>query len=184
MYHISNDKRAMQSAELIKRALFECLKNKELNKITISDISKESYVSRSTFYRLFDSIEDVLVYMCCQVFDDIRKILVENTYVCYQEMCICFISKWMEHSDLLDVLAKNNLMSIIYDTHMRNIDLIKNTILLNLELDNTEIDYLIFTLSGMFQSMLNVWYLHGKKETPEEMYYNMKVTFDILNKMY
>ena len=59
MYHVSNDLRAKNSAELICRGLEKCLKEKPLNKIKISDIYSKSFVSRSTFYRLFDSIVQI-----------------------------------------------------------------------------------------------------------------------------
>ena len=71
MYHISEDKRAVKSAELIWEGLEKCLAEKELKKIRISDINEKSYVSRATFYRLFDSIGDVLIYRCDRIFADL-----------------------------------------------------------------------------------------------------------------
>ena len=51
MYHIVNDKRAYASSRLVRDALFELVKEKPYDKITISDICRESTVSRATFYR-------------------------------------------------------------------------------------------------------------------------------------
>lgn len=62
MYHISNDKRAIQSSELIYNGLLECIKKKAFDQITISDLQKTSGVARSTFYRAFDNISDVLYW--------------------------------------------------------------------------------------------------------------------------
>ncbi|MFR4008571.1 MAG: hypothetical protein ACLT0Y_04305 [Christensenellales bacterium] len=37
------------------------MQEKPFHKLRISDINQKSYVSRATFYRLFDSLQDVLV---------------------------------------------------------------------------------------------------------------------------
>ena len=73
MYHIKKDKRSQTSARLISEGLTKCLQKKDFSKITITDIQKESYVGRATFYRLFDKLPDVLAYQCDQVFEDVLQ---------------------------------------------------------------------------------------------------------------
>lgn len=50
-----NDKRSTASARELVRGLMECLKEKPMNAITVSDIHRATGVSRATFYRLFDT---------------------------------------------------------------------------------------------------------------------------------
>ena len=64
MYHIKNDKRAQASTELICAGLLACMKEKPFARITITDVQHASTVSRSTFYRNFDCLEDVLALLC------------------------------------------------------------------------------------------------------------------------
>ena len=64
MYHIKNDKRARASTELICAGLLACMKEKPFARITITDVQRASTVSRSTFYRNFDCLEDVLALLC------------------------------------------------------------------------------------------------------------------------
>lgn len=64
MYHIKNDKRAQASSELICAGLLACMKEKPFARITITDVQRASTVSRSTFYRNFDCLEDVLALLC------------------------------------------------------------------------------------------------------------------------
>lgn len=64
MYHIKNDKRAQASSELICAGLLACMKEKPFARITITDVQRASSVSRSTFYRNFDCLEDVLALLC------------------------------------------------------------------------------------------------------------------------
>ena len=46
------------------QAVLELLETNPLGEITISDVQRRSTVSRSTFYRNFDSLEDVLALLC------------------------------------------------------------------------------------------------------------------------
>ena len=71
MYHIKRDKRALASVELICAGLLRLMARKPFEKITITDLQKESTVSRSTFYRNFDCLEDVLELLCDRGFQTI-----------------------------------------------------------------------------------------------------------------
>ena len=75
MYHIKHDKRAESSVELICTAVLELLETKPLGEITVSDVQRRSTVSRSTFYRNFDSLEDVLALLCDRGFDEIASVI-------------------------------------------------------------------------------------------------------------
>ena len=67
MYHIKSDRRSQASANELARGLNVCLKSMPLSTITVSDLHRITGISRATFYRLFDTIEDVLVYQCDQM---------------------------------------------------------------------------------------------------------------------
>ncbi len=58
MFHVKQEKRALASANLIYEGLCQCMTQKEFAQITIQDIQIASTVSRSTFYRHFDSLTD------------------------------------------------------------------------------------------------------------------------------
>ena len=62
MYHINNDKRQIASAQKIVDGLTQCLSAKMMSEISVSDIATASGVSRSSFYRSFDTPMDVLAY--------------------------------------------------------------------------------------------------------------------------
>ena len=56
----SKNKKAQDSQRRIYKGLREILKRKDLKDITIVDIQKECNISRTTFYRNFSNIIDVL----------------------------------------------------------------------------------------------------------------------------
>ena len=74
MYHIKEDKRCIRSAKLIGDALQNLLETKPFMEITVSDIQRESGVGRSTFYRLFDNVDDVVTYLM----DELVKMIVRD----------------------------------------------------------------------------------------------------------
>ena len=102
MYHIKNDKRAYMSAELISSGLLELIKTVPFEQITISDIQRVSTVSRSTFYRNFDCIEDVLMLLCDRSFDAAIKRAEETG----EEIRIAVFRYWFENVSLLETIVK------------------------------------------------------------------------------
>lgn len=64
MYHISCDKRALDSAHRIRLALEKLLDTNPFESITVSQICAAAEVSRTTFYRLFDIPEDIIRWYC------------------------------------------------------------------------------------------------------------------------
>ena len=69
MYRIKQDQRTIRSCQLIYDALATLIREKPFSKISVTDVVKTADVGRTTFYRCFDEIEDVLRMRCDQVFD-------------------------------------------------------------------------------------------------------------------
>lgn len=170
MYHISSDVRAQKSAALIWQGLSECLKEKELNKVRISDINEKSYISRATFYRLFDTVEDVLVYRCDQILRQVGEEMTEYPSSDMREMFLIFISKWLEQDALVTALVKNNMTNLLNDVHMRNADLVKKVYVRAQQLSDGELDYLTSILASLIPAAVAVWVSHEKRETPQDLF--------------
>lgn len=169
MYHISNDKRSMQSAELIYHGLLECIKKKPFDQITISDLQRASSVARTTFYRSFDNISDVLYWKCDTCFHEVlgsyrAEIFPEETELAYHYFCY-----WFKHSDILELLIKINRQDIIYACHMKNADILQKQYGKIPGLSMVHGNYFMAIRTGFTISILTEWLKGGKKETPEEI---------------
>ena len=116
MYHIKNDKRAYMSAELISSGLLELIKTVPFEQITISDIQRVSTVSRSTFYRNFDCIEDVLMLLCDRSFDAAIKRAEETG----EEIRIAVFRYWFENVSLLETIVKIHRTDILVESLRRS----------------------------------------------------------------
>ena len=68
MYHVGSTKRSRDSAELIYYGIVICSQHQPLDSITIAEIQRTTGVARTTFYRSFDNISDVLEWKCDQYY--------------------------------------------------------------------------------------------------------------------
>lgn len=170
MYHISHDKRAQKSAELIWQGMEQCLQEKPFDKLRISDINQKSYVSRATFYRLFDGLQDVLVYACDRIYSQLAEAVNGAKIHSRQEFFLLLIEKWMKQEVLIQTLVENNLTGILYETHMKNRDFMKAIFLNDTTLSEQETDYLVSILANIIPAAMNIWYRHGKTESPATIY--------------
>lgn len=180
MYHISNDKRSRKSAELIWQGMEQCLREKTFDKLRITDINQKTFVSRATFYRLFDTLQDVIVYECDCIYTQLAEEIQKEKFRSKKEFFLYLIESWLEQEVLLKTLVENNMINVIYETHMKNMDLMKQIFLEQVTISDTEADYLISVLANIIPAALKVWFQHGKKETPEEIYRIVGQSLDII----
>lgn len=62
MHHVKQDQRSRESAAAIANALFALVTLKPWQEIGVSEVVSLAQVGRATFYRNFDTLEDVLTY--------------------------------------------------------------------------------------------------------------------------
>ncbi len=182
MYHISNDKRAQKSAELIWQGMEHCLREKCFSKLRVSDINQRSYISRATFYRLFDSLQDVLVYACDQIYLQLAEAVKSEEILSKQDFFLLLAKKWMEQDILIQTLVENNLTGILYETHMKNRSFMKAIFLKDTALSEKESDYMVSLLANIIPAAMNTWYQHGKSESPAEVYQAVSQSLNIISK--
>lgn len=180
MYHISNDKRSVQSAELIYQGLLKCLEKKSFDQITISDLQKASSVARTTFYRAFDNLSDVLYWRCDLCFKEALRDFEPSVFPSELELAKHYFSYWMEHSDILALLIQINRQDIIYACHMKNAKALEQSFGTLPGLDKTSARYFMAIRTGVTISMLKAWLDGGRKETAEELLKIVEKQFAIL----
>lgn len=169
MYHISNDKRSNTSAELIYQGLLDCIKKKPFDKITISDIQKVSSVARTTFYRSFDNLSDVLYWKCDTCFQEVLGNYKPQQFPNEIELSLHYFQYWMNHSDILELLIQINRQDIIYACHMKNAELLQKRYGSIPGLSKSQSNYFMYIRTGFTISILTAWLDGGRKETPEEI---------------
>lgn len=150
MYEMKDNKKSLESQQKIYKALRRILKTKPLSEVTVSDIKNECGISRSTFYRNFKNIAEIL------------EVIFEWFYNHYLEerqgksnQLLYFFEYWYYHRDLIQIISSQNRGIIENCMKRHNTDLSANPYLL-------DVKFAIWT------SLLSKW-SESKKETPAEM---------------
>lgn len=184
MYHISEDKRAIQSAKLVGNGLLSCLKQKNFADITVTDVQKASTVGRATFYRLFDNTADVLSYLCDGIFEQAGKAYKERNTLSADETTLMFIRIWMENKTLLKAIVDSNRMDFIFRAHMNYLAPSKDEFFRESEMDDVQTTYLMTMLTACTSAVLTAWLGNGGKETAEQLQLRIKECFQTLGKIF
>lgn len=159
MYHIKNDLRAQKSANTIYRSIRHILKHKSLNDITITDIKNECGVSRSSFYRNFDTILDpIIMKLDFFVNEYLQKSILEENHIKF------FFTYWDKHSELITILSKQGYSQLIVDSFQRCLNITN--------------EYLINVKVSIMSSLLTTWMKNNKSEAIDEM---VLITTKIIN---
>ena len=121
MYQGSN-KSALLSQKLISEAMLRLLEEKTFNDISVSDLCREAQVSRQTFYSLFGTKENVVLYElshnCCYLPE-------ESDVNCHSAMfrifCEGFSRYIIEKQHIISLLVKNDMIHFLYDVQYRSL---------------------------------------------------------------
>ena len=179
MYHVSEDPRAVRSAKLICEGLEKCLEEKPFDKIRINDIYEKCSVSRATFYRLFDSKDDVLFYECDKLLSERLQIVGSMAFASKTEMAVYTAKIWLSHLTLIKAIIDNGLYYILYETQRKNAGLL--TKIYDIQpLDEKQKDYFIAALSSLICGALRVYFMHGATEPIEDIYKTICQCLDII----
>lgn len=181
MFHIKTDKRSQRSARLILEALVTCLKRKPFEEITVSDLQRESGVSRATFYRLFDNLFDVLAYQC-EVLTAalVRKYREDAGETGFLPFSLAF---WLENHMFLEAVFASGRGDILQSALRRHSDALLESFQLP-AIPADEMDYFTSTVTAILSSVLMVWVRHGKRESAGELHQTysrmMRLTGELL----
>ena len=172
MYHIKKDTRCLKSAERISGALRGLLAEKSLADITVTDIQRASGTGRSTFYRLFDNIDDVLLYLAEEEFRGMVKSYMELSWKAFTGGFIAVIVE--ESRELANIVASGK--AAVVSKALRS-ELIREAQKQHIKFDDRS-RYMISIFVGGCISMVSAWDENGRKESLEELTEIMHRTFD------
>ena len=121
MYKGSN-KSALLSQKLISEALLRLLEEKAFNDISVSDLCREAQVSRQTFYSLFGTKENVIIYElshnCCYLPE-------ENATSChsavFRSFCEGYSRYIVDKRHIISLLVHNDMIHFLYDVQYRSL---------------------------------------------------------------
>lgn len=175
MYHIKRDKRALASVELICAGLLRLMERKPFEKITITDLQEESTVSRSTFYRNFDCLEDVLELLCNRGFQTIFDTYNAQPPEARGSLRGAVFQYWCENSAVLEALVRIHRTDLLFSSFRRCAAQLES--LRFLAADPVQFDYFVSMITSVMIGILVTWTEHGKAESEAELMEILKAAF-------
>ena len=156
---MSNEGRNAYVIEHINEALFGLLKEKSLNEISISEICETAGVGRMSFYRNYESKEDVIKKQLLQLIQEWEKDYEgksDPTYFSESLLRHCY-----KHKDFYLLLYNQGLSNMILETLRVSVKLE--------EANNNLERYAKSMIAGMIWGWVDEWMRQGMPETPEEI---------------
>ncbi|MBR3697215.1 MAG: TetR family transcriptional regulator [Clostridia bacterium] len=149
-------KRKLSVAEYITNSLFELMKIKSYNEISISDITANAKVHRASFYRNFSSKEDIIHKWVKTTTNNFRI----NTNIDYKkDNTIDFYTKLFTH-----LLKYKTETTLIYKADL--FYLLKEEFDINLSIQGFNTFKSYFIAGGVF-NVYYYWLINGCKESPQ-----------------
>lgn len=112
--YTGKNKTALTSQRMIAEALMDLLEHKPFSQISISELCLDAQVSRQTFYSLFKSKKNVLLY----VFENNYKFMVDDysniARFSLDDFSKGYTSYLIKNQYFLKMLINNGLSSLIY----------------------------------------------------------------------
>lgn len=167
MYHIKQDKRSRTSAALIWEGMQKCLHRKEFRQVTVTELASASGVGKATFYRLFDSKEDVLRLACDHCFDGLLASYWEACNTGRSPGLIPYYIRYLQESrELLKWCIDMGRSDIILEAHRRAIEKYAPCFFPRLEQDSEEFIYFVNMRNGILLGLIHAWLLTEKTVSP------------------
>lgn len=101
------DRRVKYTKKIIKESLIELLKEKELNKITVSELCEKSDINRATFYRYYIDIYDLLEKLEQELIDELKQLLPSYKDFTLKEIVKEYLKVFLENKELVSIVFSN-----------------------------------------------------------------------------
>lgn len=170
---------AIQSREWLTNALLVLMEEKEFKNISITEIATKADLSRRTFYRIFETKEDILVYYTDKLFSEFLQLLNQESDHHFAVTIRLYFQFWYEHRNFLELLRRNEMLPFIMNQYSRLFPEVFQIIKGNHPLaHNTEaLSYAMAFSAGGLLSILLKWAEGGMDKTPEEIMQLMEFVF-------
>lgn len=169
-YCMNNSKNptAIQSQTWIMRALLDLMKHTTYDKISVSEICRKADLDRRTFYRNFDSKNEVLEYyikiLSNEYMEEFRKIDVTDR----KEATLLFFEFWGRHISFIQNIKSCGLCDVIF-SHFVQFIKEHQDLLMEVDASTVESDYVFAYRIGGFWNVMITWANNYADISPVEL---------------
>lgn len=106
------------SHEFVKECIFTSLmllmEKKDYNKITVTEIAEKAGVSRTAYYRIYDSKEDIIATHLDDIFDDMIQRVHQKEVSSEEDLFRCFFNCIAQNIILFRNVMQAGLLEIVW----------------------------------------------------------------------
>lgn len=170
MFHVHSDKRSQRSARKIADTVNELLTSESFSDMTIADVQRKTGIARTTFYRSFDNLIDVLEWQCDQRFQNLfarwsgLKRFPNEGVVLRQ-----FLDFWAKDPQILISLIQIQRIDIIYRFLKKYAELLAEEYGPLTGLTSQDKKYFLSVRVGFVLSIILTWLRGGQVESIDEL---------------
>lgn len=173
MYSGTN-RTAQKSQENIVDALVSLLKDEPYSSISISAICKGACVSRQTFYSLFESKENIILYELSKKHCFHPGNSCEEKKVTLKDICDEYAAYIIDKEEILSLLSENNIIYLMHDSLFASFSSCTCCSMGRNETEHQFIsEYFASSLSGIAQVYVQMADRPSESELSEIIYYLM-----------
>ena len=162
---------AIYSKEALTTALLQLIKTKPYNEITITELTKTANVGRRTFYRNFESKDNILSYKIKRISSEYYNALESEKSLDTYGISEIFFSICLQHISFFLDLKKQGLIIFMLWEFDKLLPIIHKKLITDVfnEKHQNDIDYILSFQSGGFWNVTNKWLEDGAIKSPSEM---------------
>lgn len=159
MYKNQTSSIAIKSQKWIADSLIRLLENNSFSEITVTQICQEAQLVRKTFYRNFETKEDILHYILDYLFESFRtKFNIETTAPL--EIFTHYYEFWAQERKLLTYLHRDDLFYLLTRKYIEYANSIRMYLLIQKGDSTTQTGlepYVLHFIAGGMVSILEHW---------------------------
>lgn len=162
MYIKQTNPVALRSQQMISDALLRLMKQQPFSSITITQICKEADIGRKTFYRGFETKEDILDFQLDMLYSDFEKELIHTEHAQALPNFFAFMKK---HVEYFSMLYRQHMIPMFHEKFYSLADRMVPI----WSLDPVEQEYRKTSLMGAVLAIASLWVQRGFSESVEEI---------------
>ncbi len=139
--------------------------------ITVTEIAEHALLSRRTFYRIFDSKEQVLQQCFLEICDEYITYFEKDKHYLLKHIIEIFFIFWEKHIDFLLVLQRNHLFYYLLEELNNVLPTIHDIVRGNQDLYDSALEkkFALLASAGALWNILAEWLQIENRPSPKEI---------------
>lgn len=162
---------AEQSRQWLMQSLLDLMNRKDYAGITVTEIAEHALLSRRTFYRIFDSKEQVLQQCFLERCDEYIACFQKDKHYTWDQIVETFFAFWEKHIDFLLILQRNHMFYYLLEEFNQALPAIHDIVRgdQNLYGSTFEKKFALLASAGALWNMLSEWIQIDNRPSPKEI---------------